>query len=140
MNFTGFLSQIFKLFRRSCKEPKSCKFRFTRFNKIITRYFYNSTLLKFFNISSDVGRATLICSGCHGFESTGVKDIFSFSMWVISFLGPSLKRYILFRIFIRELQLATLRPLYMLNNVQRPNLTGYPFFYKFLSNSFKIFT
>ena len=106
------------------KSLKSCKFRFTGFNKIVTGYSYNSTLWKF-----DVSRATLICFGCHWFESTGVKGIFSFSVWFISFLWPSLKRYILFGIFTRELQLATSRPLYMLNNAKRPNLTGYPFTY-----------
>ena len=36
---------------------------------------------------------------------------------------------IMFGIFIRALQLATFKPLYMLNSTQRPNLTGYPFTY-----------
>ena len=45
------------------------------------------------------------------------------------FLSRAIAQKILFWIFIRELQLATFEPLYMLNNAQRPNLTGYPFTY-----------
>ena len=67
-----------------------------------------------------------------GSNLSGVRDFFSFSMWD-HFLSMAIAQKVLFGLFIRALQLTTLKPLYciMLNSAQQPNLTGYPFTYVF---------
>ena len=64
---------------------------------------------------SSVGRATVICSGAHGFESHRGQRFFSFSVWP-HFLSKAVTQKVLFGIFLQQFNLPHLIH-YKANNI-----------------------